>query len=239
MSKQNRQSAAKSLNINKIYEKSSTTILKGSTGVKTGKRPIYLKIRNVIYKITNIVNDKFYIGSASFYDKRIGTHISLLRKGEHDNIYLQSAFNKYGESNFRFEIIEAVDCKENLLNREQYWLDITKCYNRAIGYNLCRNAFSRIGQKMSPAARKKIGDFWRGKKFSKKRIMALIERATISQGKKILVYNKDFNLIHEFPSISQASRKLKISIAAISKQCSNLKGNIKPRKYIFRYKDIV
>jgi len=149
--------------------------------MNSDKQTIYFKKRNVIYKIINIVNNKFYIGSASYYDKRIGTHVSLLRKKEHENPYLQSAWIKYGEESFIFEILEEVELKESLLNREQYWLDITKCYNRKIGYNICKNAYSSIGVTRSEEFKKKVGDFWRGKKFSKERIESL---------KKELLYYK-------------------------------------------------
>ena len=60
------QSAAKLLN-DYSQEEGSTTISQESTGDKiTGKQPIYLRKRNVIYKITNIINNKIYIGSASY-----------------------------------------------------------------------------------------------------------------------------------------------------------------------------
>lgn len=48
-----------------------------------------------IYKITNIKNDKFYIGSTSeSFLKRWNHHINSLRRGTHKNMHLQSAFNK-------------------------------------------------------------------------------------------------------------------------------------------------
>jgi len=71
---------------------SSTTISQESTDNNIiGKRSVYLKKKNVIYKITNIINNKIYIGSAAYYDKRIGDHVSNLRKNKHHNKYLQSA----------------------------------------------------------------------------------------------------------------------------------------------------
>jgi len=227
----NRQSAAKPLS----NEEGSTTIPEGSTGSNTGKKPLYL---NVIYKITNIINNKIYIGSASFYDKRKGTHISRLRNNTHKNRYLQSSYNKHGENNFKFEIIEYVNSQRQLLNREQYWLDLTECYNRNIGYNISKTAGSNLGNKMSEESKKKIGDFWRGKKFSKERIEQLKKDRTLEQGKAVNVFDNDMNLLYTFESMSETSRKLSVSIASISRQCK--KGfNTKKVNYIFRYKDIV
>jgi group I intron endonuclease len=56
-----------------------------------------------IYKITNIVNNKFYIGSAQKFDRRQKTHIKLLQKNIHPNMHLQNSFNLYGIDNFKFE----------------------------------------------------------------------------------------------------------------------------------------
>lgn len=198
-------------------------------------------IKFVIYKILCKVNNKFYIGSASWYSKRKDKHLWGLRRNTHANKYLQNAFNKYGEENFEFSIVEQCN-KENLIEREQFWLDITNCYDRRIGFNILKIAESSLGRKMPKSGKIKIGNFWRGKKFSEQRIKELKERTTKNQGKAILVFDKDDNLIYEFPSISETSRQLGISIGAISKQCSQkLQGRFKKRrgKYIFKYKDIV
>lgn len=235
----NGQSAAKFLN-DISQEKGSTTIPKGSTGEIWEKVTIF-KMKNVIYKITNIINNKFYIGSATWYSKRKDKHLWTLKKSIHANRYLQNAWNKYGEENFIFEIIE--QCNEsNLIEREQYWLDFYNCYNRNVGYNIQPNASSPKGCKRTNEFKEKIGNFWRGKKFSKKRIEELIERTTKKQGKAVNMYDKEMNFIKEFKSISEASREIKISIGAISKQCSKiLKGRFKKSraKFIFKYKDIV
>jgi group I intron endonuclease len=49
-----------------------------------------------IYQITNIVNNKFYIGSAVSVKNRWQRHIKALRNNEHYNSRLQNAWNKYG-----------------------------------------------------------------------------------------------------------------------------------------------
>ena len=57
-----------------------------------------------IYKITNNVNGKFYIGSSQNISRRWYDHKRELRIQKHHNKYLQRAWNKYGEENFSFEI---------------------------------------------------------------------------------------------------------------------------------------
>ena len=59
-----------------------------------------------IYLIKNILDDKVYIGSSINLKSREYKHFWMLRKGIHDNNYLQSSYNKFGEENFKFEILE-------------------------------------------------------------------------------------------------------------------------------------
>lgn len=80
----------------------------------------------VIYKIINIVNNKCYIGSAKHYISRKSKHLSDLRRNNHHCIKLQNSFNKYGENNFKFSIIESDINTNNLLNIEQNYLDLLK-----------------------------------------------------------------------------------------------------------------
>ena len=76
-----------------------------------------------IYSIKNVSTGKRYVGSASItVTKRLQHHLAQLLKGVHKNQYLQNAWNKYGEDDFVFEVIE--NCaKEECLPREQFWLD--------------------------------------------------------------------------------------------------------------------
>ena len=107
----------------------------------------YTKYASGIYRITNLVNGKIYIGSAVDLIDRKKTHISKLNNGNHENEYLQRSWIKYRQDSFKFEIIELVENKDNLIEREQYWIDNTRCCDRSIGYNLCPVAGSSFGTK--------------------------------------------------------------------------------------------
>jgi len=99
-------------------------------------------MRAGIYKITNTINGKIYIGQAQNIQQRFRGHKSLLNKNSHKNKHLQYAWNKYGKDSFKFEIIETVDNISLLNDREQYWLDKEKPYDREIGYNIAKFAES-------------------------------------------------------------------------------------------------
>lgn len=112
-----------------------------------------------VYKITCIENGKFYIGSSENTHKRHLGHFHDLRKNIHANRHLQRAWNKYGKSNFVFEVIEIVE-EKLLLEREQTWLDATRCYDRKIGFNLSSKANSTIGIKLPRSAILKKSKKW-------------------------------------------------------------------------------
>lgn len=105
-----------------------------------------------IYKITNIVNGKCYIGSAVDTSMRIAAHKSKLKFNDHANRKLQHSFNKYGIENFRFEILECISDKTKLIQREQIWINYFKSYDPNFGYNLRKEASSNLGIKTKPAS---------------------------------------------------------------------------------------
>ena len=86
-----------------------------------------------IYKITNLLDNKTYVGQSVDIEKRWSTHRAELNNNYHCNTYLQNAWNKYGEDNFDFSIIE--ECAASQLNqREIYWVSQYDSYEN--GYNL-------------------------------------------------------------------------------------------------------
>ena len=101
-----------------------------------------------IYKITNKENGKFYIGSTNNLRKRWNNHRCNLRNNRHENSYLQQAWNKYGEEAFEFSILEEVT-DDNRIDREIYYLNETKCYERSIGYNFDKNPTDKSGKNNS------------------------------------------------------------------------------------------
>lgn len=111
-----------------------------------------------VYKITNKINNKLYIGSAAGKRGIIDRwyqHRSALKNNRHTNQLLQYAFNKYGIDNFIYEIIETCE-PIKCLEREQYYLDVHKSYDRNIGYNLCHKAGNTLGRKHSEQTKIKI-----------------------------------------------------------------------------------
>lgn len=87
-----------------------------------------------IYKITNIINNKIYIGQTrKTIEERFQAHINKAK--QHTNRYLYDAMNKYGYDNFIPSEIE--ECDDNLLDeREIYWIAYYNTTNKQYGYNM-------------------------------------------------------------------------------------------------------
>jgi group I intron endonuclease len=102
-----------------------------------------------IYAIINIHNGKQYVGSAVDLWKRWRLHRNQLDAGIHHSRILQRAWNKYGSKSFSFRVIEKVENKECLLEREQYWLDTLRTADPSNGYNISPTAHSTLGVKRS------------------------------------------------------------------------------------------
>ena len=93
-------------------------------------------------------------------------HIWKLKSNKHDNRHLQSAWNKYGEENFEFGIIETVDNIEELFDAEQAWMDYFQSYNDKSGYNISAYAECPCGYPVSDETREKIRQWHLGRKLS-------------------------------------------------------------------------
>lgn len=109
-----------------------------------------------IYKITNVINDKFYIGSSIRIDARFKEHKKLLKSNKHHSMHLQNAYNKYGDENFKYEVIEI--CLESILaEREQYYIDtFLPEYNIAkVAYQFTHNFGENAKEKISNTLKEK------------------------------------------------------------------------------------
>lgn len=117
-----------------------------------------------VYKTTNLINNKIYIGqhrSDNFDAQYLGSG-KLIRR----------AFKKYGIENFKCEVIEWCETKEQLIAREIYWIHAYKAQDKCIGYNISNGGegilspmpevmrehlrICNTGKKLSDETRKKL-----------------------------------------------------------------------------------
>lgn len=128
-----------------------------------------------IYTITNIRNNKVYVGRAADIQSRIRTHRRMLRNNNHYNSYLQAAYNIEPE-NFKFEVLEVYP-KELIIDMEQFWMNMTQAWDKNFGYNIDPSAYTNTSGSFSQETKDKIRAYHIGRKQSietiKKRVESL------------------------------------------------------------------
>lgn len=115
-----------------------------------------------IYKIENLVNGKVYIGqTVQDPTNRKHSHLSQLKNSKHWNRHLQNAFNKYGEENFKFNVLNYATNKDVLDQLEDDYIVYYDCLNPEKGYNFKRGG---ANGKCSEELRKKMSESKKGEK---------------------------------------------------------------------------
>lgn len=116
-----------------------------------------------VYKIENMINGQCYVGSAVNVPQRFAAHRSMLKLNEHHSRKLQRAWLKYGEAAFVFAVIESVQERAQLVEREQFWIEELRAFGER-GYNMAPKAGNTLGVKLSPETRARISAVQLGKK---------------------------------------------------------------------------
>lgn len=125
-----------------------------------------------IYKITNKINGKIYVGQSIDIQRRFWQHKNELNKGTHHSEHLQNSWNKYGEQAFSFEIIEECTLKE-IDKKEEFWISKFNTCDTKLGYNLKPGGNSCCGFTMSEEACRKISKALTGIKRNQKTLQKI------------------------------------------------------------------
>lgn len=127
----------------------------------------YKETLSGIYTITHVSSGRVYVGSAINIYQRWSSHRSSFNKENGKGTpYLRQVWRKHGADAFRFDIVELVDDKSRLIEREQYWINYYGSANRDKGFNIAPKAGSLLGIKQSQEAINKRVEKIRGQKRS-------------------------------------------------------------------------
>lgn len=110
-----------------------------------------------IYKITNLINNKVYIGQSVNVLKRFAAHKNrpFNPKSRQYESYFYRAIRKYGLENFKFEVIEK--CKKEELNKkEKEYISFYHSNDKDFGYNLTKGGESPTYVKLTEEEIEKI-----------------------------------------------------------------------------------
>lgn len=116
-----------------------------------------------IYKITNTINNKIYIGKST--DSRNHKKISYYGSG----LLIGRAIEKYGISNFTKEIIDECLNNDELCEREMYWILHYNSTDKSVGYNITSGGDGGDTMSNHPDAniiREKISNTLKGRVFT-------------------------------------------------------------------------
>lgn len=206
---------------------------------------------NEVYKITNKVTGKIYIGITNqgsgaryrhhWYESRIGEPSPIHR-----------SMNKYGEDNFTLEIIDFADTYEELKEKEKYYIKEYDSMNREKGYNLTEGGDGTFGRMHSEETKDKIRQKAVGRKASeetKKKMSkshkqykdtykAHADKIRVLNYKAIEVFDLDGNKIEEFPMTKTCAEKYGVSSTMIKSYCRAEEPKVVPNlNIIWRYKE--
>lgn len=188
-----------------------------------------------LYCITCISVNKHYIGQSSYVRKRLTNHLSLLRRGIHQNKEFQQDFNNYGEKNFKFEnLIFGTACplEQRFYLENLILLTLTpeKRYNIYVDRKATKQQNAFLGKfhtlearTLQSLAKKGQVSTFKGYQQSNK-VKKLISQ--INSNKSIIDRRKPViidNVYYE--SISEASEKTKYNRRIIRKQCHDKSNN--------------
>lgn len=188
---------------------------------------------NEVYKITNKVTGKIYVGITNQGSgARYRHHWYEARIGESAPIHKSMA--KYGEENFTLEIIDFADTYEELKEKEKFWIKELNSMDRKIGYNLTEGGDGTFGRMHSEETKEKIRQKAIGRKISEetKKRMSEARKGRCSDVQRIhlkniaiqtkaipvLQFSKNGEFIARYESVSEASRQTGINSDTIERQ---------------------
>jgi group I intron endonuclease len=196
-----------------------------------------------IYKITNKINGKLYIGKTNNPYQRMHVHLTVAKLGAENDFYLingqysllQRAITKHGADNFDFNIVEENEYEEVIFEREKYWIAFYKTnvcrYGPDYGYNLTDGGEGSSGRKHSENAKQKMREKATGRLHSPETKELLSQqRAGKNSIKNKLTWDDVYQIrllrSTENTSYAKLARKFLVSEPMIRDICLNKKWKV-------------
>ncbi len=173
-----------------------------------------------IYKITNDINNKVYIGKTQFsIEKRFWEHCRDSKKRKNEKRPLYSAMNKYGIEHFHIELVEETSNPEE---REKYWIkqynSFHNGYNATLGgdgkqyldYDKIIKTYQKLQSVRETAKKLKIDAGYAGQilKANNQLVPTASQAAQLKNGKPVNQYDLNGNFLRTFPSAKAAASAL-------------------------------
>ena len=213
-----------------------------------------------IYKVSNNINNKVYIGQTiRTIQDRWKQHMKDSKQDRYSKIHFYRALNKYGINEFYIEEVENVeyedliDLKNKLNELEMYYINKFNSFKG--GYNSSYGGEGNVGLKHSEASKEKMrqarigtklpdsqkrsislhsAKFWKGKKMPKD----VVKKISIQHKIPVNQYDTKGNFIKLWDSCADVERVLKINHANITKVCKGKEHCNTAGGFIWKYANI-
>jgi len=207
-----------------------------------------------VYKITNKINGKMYIGGSTNVESRRIDHFKPYRINKLKHLPLYEAMIKFGRENFEFEILEEVT-KEELENKEEYYINKYNAVDD--GYNVISTALTMHDEEFSKANADRLREQnlknWQDPEYREhitnssreyqktvpyeKRLNAIkgLNKYTNSIKKKVYQYDKQGNFIAEYDGVREAERALNLPNDSVGKVCRGVKNRKTAGGFVWKY----
>lgn len=106
-----------------------------------------------VYKCTNLINGKIYIGKTNNFEFRRKQHLRNIKKY---CTYFYNAINKYGKNNFYWDILNNVETDKEAFELEKFWIKYFKSNDSKFGYNMTNGGEGISGFKHNSKTKNKI-----------------------------------------------------------------------------------
>jgi len=172
-------------------------------------------LKSGVYKLTNKLNGRIYIGSAKEFKERWQTHAKRLKSGKHSNKFLQSDYNKCGDDAFVFEVVEVIEGpQENRLLVEQTYIDQhydeqQQCYNLTRSVNKRGPKCHSYNPEITAAKQKKNPNRHRWSEDEKKAISERLRGHIVSEETRQKLREKSLGKKHTEESKRKCSESNK------------------------------
>jgi group I intron endonuclease len=198
----------------------------------------------IIYKATNLVNGKIYIGKTSqTIEKRQWEHCNRAKLGWKQLLY--RAIRKHGEENFKWEVIDSSNDLNEIDEKEAYWIDY---YNSYIGnpnhngYNMTTGGEGTSGYKFTDEQRKARSKQLTGEGNPRYGVEITEETREKLRSRKqcganaveIIQLDMDGNIVAEYKSVKEASISINGDSSCIVKVCKGKQSHHKGFKWAYK-----
>jgi len=206
-----------------------------------------MEYKAIIYKITNLLNGKVYIGK---FRRKTNTFYRYWGGG----VFIKRAIKKYGISNFAKEIIVEGNFSLNLTNElEKHYIRLYNSNNPKIGYNLTigGDGCYVIGMKRSDETKKRISEARKKIKITPEHLEKLRQsnigrkhkKGTNTKNrkytyKKIYQYSLEGFFIKEWCSMKEISKQYNYSNSSISNSATGRSVQAYGFLWVYRHKDV-